>query len=149
MKKIVVASDSFKGSLTSMQVASAVEQGIRKVYPECEVIKLSVADGGEGTMDALRATLGGRWVNVKVDDPLGRRMNSAYVILNDGYRVEQELTDTLLAHCKNELPEYMLPEEIVYRNEFPRTSRGKIDYRALEREAQKKWRSNAYGKHHQ
>ena len=83
MKKIVVASDSFKGSLTSMQVASAVEQGIRKVYPECEVIKLSVADGGEGTMDALRATLGGRWVNVKVDDPLGRRMNSAYVILND------------------------------------------------------------------
>lgn len=83
MKKIVVASDSFKGSLTSMQVASAVEQGIRKVYPECEVVKLNVADGGEGTMDALRSTLGGRWVNVKVDDPLGRRMNSAYVILND------------------------------------------------------------------
>ena len=84
MKKIVVASDSFKGSLTSLQVAAAVEQGIRKVYPECEVVKLNVADGGEGTMDALRSTLGGRWVNVKVDDPLGRRMNSAYVILNDG-----------------------------------------------------------------
>ena len=84
MKKIVVASDSFKGSLTSWQVASAVERGIREVYPECEVVKLNVADGGEGTMDALRSTLGGRWVNVKVEDPLGRRMNSAYVILNDG-----------------------------------------------------------------
>lgn len=84
MKKIVVASDSFKGSLTSRQVADAVEQGIREVYPECEVVKLNVADGGEGTMDALRSTLGGRWVNAKVEDPLGRRMNSAYVILNDG-----------------------------------------------------------------
>lgn len=84
MKKIVVASDSFKGSLTSLQVDVAVEQGIHKVYPKCEVVKLNVADGGEGTMDALRSTLGGRWVNVKVDDPLGRRMNSAYVILNDG-----------------------------------------------------------------
>ena len=92
MKKIVVASDSFKGSLTSMQVASAVEQGIRKVYPECEVIKLSVAYGGEGTMDALRATLGGRWVNVKVDDPLGRRMNSAYVILNDAHTAVIEMS---------------------------------------------------------
>ncbi len=84
MKRIVVASDSFKGSLTSLQVAYAVEQGIHKVYPECKVVKLNVADGGEGTMDALRSTLGGRWINVKVDDPLGRRMNSAYVILNDG-----------------------------------------------------------------
>ena len=84
MKKIVVASDSFKGSLTSRQVADAVEQGIREVYPECEVVKLNVADGGEGTMDSLRSTLGGRWVNAKVEDPLGRRMNSAYVILNDG-----------------------------------------------------------------
>jgi hypothetical protein len=93
MKKIVVASDSFKGSLTSMQVASAVEQGIRKVYPECEVIKLSVADGGEGTMDALRATLGGRWVNAKVDDPLGRRMNSAYVILNDARTAVIEMSE--------------------------------------------------------
>ena len=84
MKKVVVASDSFKGSLSSAQVADAVEKGIHEVYPECEVVKLNVADGGEGTMDASRSTLGGRWVNAKVEDPLGRRMNSAYVILNDG-----------------------------------------------------------------
>ena len=74
---------------------------------------------------------------IGIPDPVRTHYPRAYVILNDGYRAEQKLTDTLLAHCKNELPEYMLPEEIMYRNEFPRTSRGKVDYRALEREAQK------------
>ena len=46
MKKVVVASDSFKGCLSSAQVADAVEKGIHEVYPECEVVKLGVADGG-------------------------------------------------------------------------------------------------------
>ena len=61
----------------------------------------------------------------------------AYVILNEGYVESQQTTETLLAYCEDELPEYMIPEEIIYRNDFPRTSRGKVDYRALEREAQK------------
>lgn len=61
----------------------------------------------------------------------------AYVILSEGYAENQETTAALLAHCKEELPEYMIPEEVIYRNDFPRTSRGKVDYRALEREAQK------------
>lgn len=60
----------------------------------------------------------------------------AYVILNEGYVESHETTDALLAHCKEELPEYMIPEEVIYRNDLPRTSRGKVDYRALEREAQ-------------
>ena len=61
----------------------------------------------------------------------------AYVILNEGYIESKQITETLLAYCEDELPEYMIPEEIIYRNDFPRTSRGKVDYRALEREAQK------------
>ena len=48
MKKIIVASDSFKGSLTSIEVANAVEIGIKNVFPQCNVIKTNVADGGEG-----------------------------------------------------------------------------------------------------
>ena len=60
----------------------------------------------------------------------------AYVILNEGYVESHETTDALLAPCKEELPEYMIPEEVIYRNDLPRTSRGKVDYRALEREAQ-------------
>ena len=84
MKKIVVASDSFKGSLTSLEVAAGAEQGIHEVFPECEVVKVNVADGGEGTMDALRSTLGGQWVTVAAADPLGRPRNVSYVVLNDG-----------------------------------------------------------------
>ena len=47
--KIVVASDSFKGSLTSLQVAQNVERAVCEVSPSCEVVKVNVADGGEGT----------------------------------------------------------------------------------------------------
>ena len=84
MKRIVVASDSFKGSLTSLQVADAVEKGIRDVFPSCEVVKLNVADGGEGTMDALADTLGGRKVTAQVHDPLGRPVRARYAIIDGG-----------------------------------------------------------------
>ena len=77
MKRIVVASDSFKGSLTSLQVADAVESGIRKVYPVCEVVKVNVADGGEGTMDSLHQSLGGTKVKVP---PLGRAVWKASLL---------------------------------------------------------------------
>ena len=53
MKKIVVAPDSFKGSLTSAEVADAVERGIKDVFPQCNVVKAGVADGGEGTVGAV------------------------------------------------------------------------------------------------
>ena len=52
MKKIVVAPDSFKGSLTSAEVADAVERGIKDVFPQCNVVKAGVADGGEGTQNS-------------------------------------------------------------------------------------------------
>lgn len=58
----------------------------------------------------------------------------AYVILNDGYIQSQRVTEDILKKCAEDLPDYMIPDEIVYRKEFPRTSRGKVDYRALEKE---------------
>lgn len=82
MRKVVVASDSFKGCLSSAQVADAVEMGIHAVCPDCEVVKLAVADGGEGTMDALAATLDGKTVKVQVSDPLGRTIAAEYAIVN-------------------------------------------------------------------
>ena len=82
MRKVVVASDSFKGCLSSAQVADAVEKGIHEVYPDCEVVKLAVADGGEGTMEALAATLGGSIVEVQVQDPLGRPVTAEYAIVD-------------------------------------------------------------------
>lgn len=90
--KIVVASDSFKGSLTSLEVADSVEKAIRELFPECEVVKVNVADGGEGTMDALQQTLGGRRVTLAVSDPLGRSVEAYYVILDDGVTAVLEMS---------------------------------------------------------
>lgn len=92
MKRIVVASDSFKGSLTSLQVAGALEQGIHDVFPSCEVVKVNVADGGEGTMDALADALGGRTVSVQVHDPLGRPVTARYVIVDGGQTAVIEMS---------------------------------------------------------
>ena len=91
-KKIIVASDSFKGSLTSLEVADSVEKAVHAAYPECEVVKVNVADGGEGTMDALRQTLGGTRVNLLVYDPLGRPIEAYYVILDDGMTAVLEMS---------------------------------------------------------
>ena len=83
MRKIVVASDSFKGSLSSMEVAESVEQGVHEVYPDCEVLKVAVADGGEGTTDAIMKELGGDLITVHVHDPLGRSIEARYGIAGD------------------------------------------------------------------
>ena len=81
IKKIVAASDSFKGSLSSAEVAAAIKAGVHNVFPHCEVLELSVADGGEGTVDALVHTLGGTKVTVQVSDPLGRPIDASYGII--------------------------------------------------------------------
>ena len=85
--KVVVASDSFKGCLRSDQVADAVEAGIHKVFPDCEVVKLPVGDGGEGTMEALVSAMGGHVIALSVQDPLGRPVEAEYALLNDGSAV--------------------------------------------------------------
>jgi glycerate kinase len=83
MKKIVVASDSFKGSVSSLEVAVSVEKAVRKVFPDCEVLKIPVADGGEGTVEALAYATGGRTVSCTVHDPLMNPVEAKYGILGD------------------------------------------------------------------
>ena len=68
--KIIIASDSFKGSLTSAEVAAAATRGIQSVYPDCQVVSVYVADGGEGTVGALMQALDGDIVTTTVRDPL-------------------------------------------------------------------------------
>ena len=83
--KIVIAPDSFKGSLTSLQVADAIEQGLRTVVGDrADIVKVNVADGGEGTTAALLDALGGTMVSAVVSDPLGRPVNAAYGITAAG-----------------------------------------------------------------
>ena len=84
MKKIIIAADSFKGSLNSLQVAESVEKGILNVYPQCEIHKVFIADGGEGTVDALIKSLKGNLINLKVSNPLMRPVDAYYGIIEKG-----------------------------------------------------------------
>ena len=83
MRKIVIACDSYKGCLSSSEVACAAAKGVAEVYPDCEIARLAVADGGEGTVDALVETLGGHLEWAEVSDPLGRLVKAAYGIAGD------------------------------------------------------------------
>ena len=86
--KIVVASDSFKGSLTSVEVAQAATRGIKAVYPNCEVVAVNVADGGEGTVEAIVDALGGEIICTSVSDPLGRPIQANYGIAGEKAIIE-------------------------------------------------------------
>jgi glycerate kinase len=84
MKKIIISPDSFKGSLTSVEVSNAIEDGIKKVFPNCKTVKIPIADGGEGTMDTLVSAMNGKKIKVKVHDPLKRIIEVEYGLVNDG-----------------------------------------------------------------
>jgi glycerate kinase len=80
--KTVVLIDSFKGSLSSVSAGNSVKRGILKVYPNAEVIVMPLADGGEGTVDALVEGLNGVYRSVTVLDPLLRHITAKYGIVN-------------------------------------------------------------------
>lgn len=81
--KIVIAPDSFKESLTALQVADAIEAGMREVWPDATYVKVPVADGGEGTVQALIDATGGRRVDVRVTGPLGQTVGAFYGVSGD------------------------------------------------------------------
>ena len=81
--KIVLAPDSFKESLRAIDVASALETGIRRVLPDVQCVKVPMADGGEGTVDALVSAKGGHRINTTVVGPLGEPVQAAYGLLDD------------------------------------------------------------------
>ena len=81
--KVVIAIDSFKGCLTSKEVNEAAAEGIRLVYPDAEIVKVPVSDGGEGYMEAFHAAIGGRLEEVTVRDPLMRPIKAKYMLRNN------------------------------------------------------------------
>lgn len=81
--KIVIAPDSYKESLSALEVATAIERGFREIFPSAHYIKLPVADGGEGTVDAMVAATHGRIVHVPVTGPLGERVEGFYGLSGD------------------------------------------------------------------
>lgn len=84
MKKIVIAPDSFKGTLSSIEVCEIIERAIKKISPETIVIKVPIADGGEGLVEAFLYAKGGAKVYTEVNDPFMHPVNACYAVLNDG-----------------------------------------------------------------
>ena len=84
MKKIVLAIDSFKGCLTSTEVEEAAAEGIRTVFPQCEVVRLPVADGGEGMLEVLVAATKGQSITIGAHGPLMEQQKARYGISGDG-----------------------------------------------------------------
>ena len=92
--KVVVAIDSLKGSLTSLEAGEAIQEGILRVISDAEVIVRPLADGGEGTVEALTRGMNGRYEKITVTDPLGRPTDAVYGILEDSHTAIIEMSAT-------------------------------------------------------
>ena len=79
--KVVVAIDSFKGSLSSMEAGQAIAEGVKRVYQNAEVVVRPLADGGEGTVEALVEGMGGIFVTKEVTGPLGKKVEAVYGVI--------------------------------------------------------------------
>ena len=89
---VVISMDSFKGSLSAHEAGGAVKEGILRVYPDACVEVLALADGGEGTAQAIVSATGGVWETVTVRDPLGRPISAKYGV-TDGKTVVMEMAE--------------------------------------------------------
>lgn len=84
MGSFLFACDSFKGTLSSARSSELLAEEARAFFPEADFRSLEVADGGEGTVDAIVASLGGRRVSLLAADPLGRPVEATYGMLPGG-----------------------------------------------------------------
>lgn len=82
--KILIAVDSFKGSISSTLASSAISEGIKEVYPKAEILTVPLADGGEGTVEALVRAVGGQLYRKEVVGPLGKKIEAVYGMTQDG-----------------------------------------------------------------
>ncbi|BAK93858.1 glycerate kinase [Tetragenococcus halophilus subsp. halophilus] len=97
-QKIIIASDSFKGSASSYEVAQYIENGILKINPVCEVLKFPIADGGEGTVDSLVIGLNGEYEYVEVIGPYGNTVKAKFGLLNEGKTAIIEMAEASGLH---------------------------------------------------
>ena len=105
--KIVVAMDSFKGSLSSQEAEDCVEENIKAVKPEIEVVKKVMADGGEGTLDALYAAKGGEYKSMMVHDAYGKEISARYLLQENGTLAVIEVAEIIgLPSCPQQQPRF-------------------------------------------
>jgi glycerate 2-kinase len=104
--KVLVAPNAFKGSLTARQAAAAIARGVREVFPDAEIIEIPVADGGDGTVEALVTAHRGAIRTVEVEGPDGEPVQAAYGLIDDGRSAVVELASasglTLLPEARRD-----------------------------------------------
>ena len=105
--KVVVAIDSFKGSLSSMEAGQAIEEGVKCVYQNAEVVVRPLADGGEGTVEALVEGMGGVFVTKEVIGPLGEKLGAVYGIIES----KDDLSKTAIIEMSAAAGITLVPEE--------------------------------------
>ncbi|MDR1111198.1 MAG: glycerate kinase [Deltaproteobacteria bacterium] len=92
--KILIAPDSFKGSLSALRAAETIRRGLSRVWPGAEFVIFPIADGGEGTVETLVSLTGGRLVTQEAQDPLGRPVMAGFGFLGDGETAVLEVAST-------------------------------------------------------
>ena len=105
--KVVVAIDSFKGSLSSMEAGKAIAEGVKRVYQHAEVVVRPLADGGEGTVEALVEGMGGVFVTKEVTGPLGEKVEAVYGIIES----KDDLSKTAIIEMSAAAGITLVPEE--------------------------------------
>ncbi|MCL2662689.1 MAG: glycerate kinase [Oscillospiraceae bacterium] len=84
LSKVIIAPDSFKGALTAREAADIIADEVRKAFPDCEIIKMPIADGGEGSVDAVLSATGGRVMSATVLSPDFRQIDATFGIADNG-----------------------------------------------------------------
>jgi glycerate kinase len=82
--KVVIAPNTFKGSLSAPEAAAAIARGVREAFPDAEVVEVPVADGGDGTVEALVSAHRGEYRTVEVEGPLGNPVQATYGLVEAG-----------------------------------------------------------------
>jgi glycerate kinase len=90
--KIILAPNSFKHALSARAAAFALEHGIRESFPDADCIPFPIGDGGDGTGELIVEALGGTWVDVKAEDPLGRPIDTRFGLVDEGRTAVIEMT---------------------------------------------------------
>src|SRR6266487_849649 len=91
--RILIAPDKFKGALSARDVAGNIAKGLRDVLPDAEIEIVPMADGGEGTAEAICEVRGGSWLKCKAHDPIGREIEARYGWIEDGKLAVMEMSE--------------------------------------------------------
>ena len=91
--KILIAPDKFKGALNARVVAENIAEGLHEVLPDAEIEIVPMADGGEGTAEAICEARSGSWLKCKAHDPIGREIEARYAWIEDGNLAVMEMSE--------------------------------------------------------